>query len=68
MAETINELPPLSREIIRIARQQGKATVRDVVKVTGASRNTIKAHIKKLVQNGKLMQRGIGKGTWYMLS
>jgi len=68
MAEMIVELPPLSQKILHIARQQGRATVREVQKLTGANRNTIKSHIKKLVKKGELIQIGVGKGTWYKLS
>jgi Fic family protein len=63
----IAQLPPLSKEIVQIAKQQGKVTVRGAQRITGANRNTIKAHIKKLVRRGRLEKVGIGKGTWYRL-
>ncbi|MFC1825341.1 Fic family protein, partial [Thermodesulfobacteriota bacterium] len=44
----ITQLPPLSQDIIKIAREHGRITIRDVCAITGANRNTIKAHIKKL--------------------
>ena len=65
--KVITQLPPLSRDIIQIAKQQGKVTVRDAHGITGANRNTIKAHIKELVRRGGLKKIGIGKGTWYKL-
>jgi predicted HTH transcriptional regulator len=61
------KLPPLSQEIILIAKQHGKVVVRDAQKITGANRNTIKSHISKLVKNGQLEMAGKGKGTWYKL-
>ena len=61
----IAELPPLSQEIIKIIRQHGRARVRDIQIITGANRNTIKAHIKRLVERGELKKMGAGKGTWY---
>jgi Fic family protein len=64
----IAQLPPLSQDIIQIAREHGKITVRDVCSITGANRNTIKAHIKKLTRRGQLNTVGVGKGTWYRLS
>lgn len=64
----ISQLPPLSQEIIRIAGQQGKVAVRDALKITGANRNTIKAHITELVGRRKLTRMGKGKGAWYKLS
>jgi Fic family protein len=63
----ITQLPPLSQDIVQIAREHGKITVRDVRSITGANRNTIKAHIKKLVSRGQLEMAGEGKGTWYKL-
>lgn len=60
-------LPPLSQEIVQIAKQHGKVTVRDAHKVTGASRNTIKAHIIELVRKDRLKMVGKGKGTWYKI-
>ena len=65
--EVIDQLPPLSQEIIQIARQHGRVMVRDAQRITGANRNTIKAHIAKLVQKGRLQMIGRGKGTWYKL-
>lgn len=61
----IAELPPLSQEIMKIIRQHGRARVRDIQIITGANRNTIKAHIKRLVERGELKKMGVGKGTWY---
>lgn len=65
--KVINQLPPLSQEIIRIAGQHGKVVVRDAERITGANRNTIKAHIAELVRRGRLEKVGTGKGTWYRL-
>ncbi|UCF81948.1 MAG: Fic family protein [Desulfobacteraceae bacterium] len=61
----IAELPPLSQDIIQFAKQHGRVTVRNVQKITGANRNTIKAHIKKLLARGEIKKMGVGKGTWY---
>lgn len=65
--KVITQLPPLSKEIVQIGKQQGKVTVRDAQRITGANRNTIKAHIQELVRKGRLEKIGIGKGTWYRL-
>jgi DNA-binding transcriptional regulator PaaX len=35
---------------------------------TGANRNTIKVHLRRLVQAGRLVRRGAGRGTWYTLA
>ena len=63
----IAQLPSLSQEIVQIAKQQGKLTVRDAQRITKANRNTIKAHIKELVRRRWLERVGMGKGTWYRL-
>jgi Fic family protein len=66
--ELLSDTPPLSRDLLKIAKERGRLTVRDAVAVMGANRNTVKAHIRQLVRRGLLQQQGIGKGTWYRLS
>ena len=63
--ERLTELAPLSRDLLQLARERGRLTVRDAVKLSGANRNTIKLHLRKLVRRGILHQEGQGKGTWY---
>lgn len=63
----IAQVPPLSQEILQIAGQHGRIMVRDAEKITGANRNTIKAHISELVKKGRLQMLGKGKGTWYKI-
>jgi predicted ArsR family transcriptional regulator len=36
--------------------------------VIGASRNTIKDHLKALTRAGHIEQHGAGRGTWYGLA
>ncbi len=60
-------LPKLSQDILVTAREQGRITVRDIQCFTKNNRNTIKAHLKKLVKSRQLTQEGNGKGTWYRL-
>jgi Fic family protein len=64
----LGELPELSVQILEIAREHGRVTVADAVNVTGASRNTIKHHVKTLTSNGHLDRHGAGRGTWYALA
>jgi hypothetical protein len=40
----------------------------DIVKVNGASRNTLKEHFRHLLKQGHLEKHRVGKGTWYVLS
>ena len=56
---------PLSAELLGIVDAHGRVTVRQAVALTGANRNTIRHHLKKLVAAGSLAQRGTGRGTWY---
>jgi len=43
----------------------GRLTVREAVALTGANRNTVKDHLRRLVNSGRLARRGRGRGTWY---
>ena len=60
-------LPELSLQIVEFAREHGRVTIGDVIKLTGASRNTLKAHFRNLVEHGHLSQQGSGRGVWYEL-
>ncbi len=59
-------LPELSVRIVDHARQHGRVTIGDMVRLTGASRNTLKEHFRRLGR-GHLKQHGARKGTWYGL-
>ena len=60
-------LPELSLQIVEFAREHGRVTIGDVIKLTGASRNTLKAHFRNLVERRHLSQQGSGRGVWYEL-
>jgi Fic family protein len=60
-------LPELSVRILELAREQGRVTVATATALTGASRNTIKDHLKALVAQGRLRRKGAGRATWYAL-
>lgn len=60
-------LPDLAVQIVDYVRQHGRVSMGDVIKTTGASRNTLKEHFRRLVEQGHLAQHGSGKGTWYAL-
>ena len=61
----MDTLPELSAEILELAKEHGRITIGEVVKVTGANRNTVKKHLQSLVSANHLSQHGRGKGTWY---
>jgi Fic family protein len=60
-------LPELAAQIIDQTRQHGRVTIGDMIRATGASRNTLKEHFKRLVAQGHLKRHGAGKGSWYAL-
>ena len=61
------ELPALSLTIIDFARNHGRVTMAQAIRLTGASRNTLKMHFRSLQAKGTLVQRGRARGTWYEL-
>jgi len=42
-------LPDLPLQIVELAREHGRVSIGDVIKLTGISRNTLKAHLRNLV-------------------
>jgi Fic family protein len=60
-------LPELAAQIVDEARGRGRVTIGDMIRATGASRNTLKEHFKRLLQQGHLIRHGSGKATWYSL-
>jgi Fic family protein len=60
-------LPELSLQIVEFAREHGRVTIGEAIKLTGASRNTLKQHFRALVERGHLNQQGGGRGVWYEL-
>ena len=60
-------LPNLSLQIVEFAREHGRITISEAIKLTGANRNTLKQHFRALVERGHLNQQGAGRGVWYEL-
>ncbi len=63
----LGDLPELSVQILGLCRERGRVTIGEIVKITGASRNTIKDHVSALANKGHLVRHGAGRGTWYSL-
>ena len=61
-------LPARSLQIVEFARAHGRFTMGDVIRLTGASRNTLKLHLRSLVARNLLNQQGQGRGVWYELA
>ena len=60
-------MPDLQLQIVEFAREHGRVTIGEVIKLTAASRNTLKQHFRVLVERGTLSQHGSGRGVWYAL-
>jgi Fic family protein len=64
----LGPLPELSVAILELARERGRVTVMEAARATGANRNTVKDHLKVLVDEGHLVLHGAGRGAWYGLT
>lgn len=58
-------LSPLAEQLLQIAREHGRISLRDAVTFSGANRNTIKNQLRQLVDTQQLVIRGKARGTWY---
>jgi Fic family protein len=65
--QTLAALPELSAQIVEHARHHGRLTIGEAMRFTGISRNTLKDHFRRLVDQGHLVRHGVGKGSWYAL-
>ncbi len=63
--QIFSALPKLSSAIVDLARDHGRVTMADAIRLTGSSRNTLKLHFRKLVHQGQLQRHGMGAGVWY---
>ena len=65
--QLLEKLAPLEEKMLAIVRERGRITIADAVTLLAANRNTVKLHLRQLVQQGYLEQHGAGKGTWYSM-
>ena len=63
----LSSLPELSLRILDHAREHGRMSMGEIVRLTGASRNTLKQRFRRLVDQGHLTKHGGGRTTWYTL-
>ena len=63
----LTALPELSVRILEYAREHGRVTMADMIRLTGVSRNTLKEHFRRLVEIQQLALYGNRKGSWYAL-
>jgi Fic family protein len=64
----LTALPELAVSILEYAREHGRVTMADMIRSTGASRNTLKEHFRKLVEIRQLVLHGNRKGSWYAMN
>jgi Fic family protein len=60
-------LPDLSLKIVEFAREHGRVTMANAIRLTDGSRSTLKQHLRALVERGQLDRHGSGRGVWYQL-
>jgi len=60
-------LPALSRQILELVKTRGEISVKEIEESTGANRNTIKVHLRKLTNDNYLAPVGNGRGARYTL-
>ncbi len=58
-------LTKIEQDILTLINERERVTNADIVILTKANRNTVKKHLKELVDKGFLKQHGVGKGTFY---
>jgi Fic family protein len=61
----LERLPPVSEQLLALARERGRLTISDAVILLNINRNTVKLHLRQLVNQEFLEQHGSGKATWY---
>jgi Fic family protein len=63
----LSNLPELSVLILEHAREHGRVTIGEMIKLTGVSRNTLKEHFRSLINKNHLVLSGGGRTAWYRL-
>lgn len=59
------ELPLLSGQIAELFDSRERLTISEIVTLTGANVNTVKKHLKDLVDKKLLIKHGKTRGAWY---
>jgi Fic family protein len=61
-------MPSHTPQILELAKTRVEITVKEIEESTGANRNTIKVHLRKLASDSYLAQVGKGRGARYTLT
>lgn len=62
------KLPALSLQIVEHLRAHGRVTMGEMMRVSGAGRDTLKGHFRELTSQGLIVRHGSGRGSWYVLA
>ena len=57
-------MPELQLQIAEFARDHGRVTIIEVIKLTGASRNSLKQHFRTVVERGAIEPHGSERAFW----
>ena len=61
----LERMSPVSEQLLALAKERGRLTIMEAVTLSGINRNTVKQHLRQLVNQSHLEQHGAGKATWY---
>jgi len=61
----MSPLSVLDDQLLQLVRQHGRLTLTAAMTLTNANRNTLKLHLRQLVQAGRLRLLGRGRSSWY---
>jgi Fic family protein len=63
----VSAMPALALQLVEFAREHGRITMAEAIRLTGSNRNTLKQHLRALVEQGHFVRHGTGRGSWYQL-
>jgi Fic family protein len=61
----MTSLSPMDEQLLQLTRQHGRLTLSAAEALTRINRNTLKLHLRQLVQAGRLQLLGRGRSSWY---
>jgi Fic family protein len=64
----MTSLSAIDEQLLQIARQHGRVTLSSAMVLTNINRNTLKLHLRQLVEAGHLRLLGRGRSSWYEMA
>ena len=64
----MTSLSAIDEQLLQIARQHGRVTLASAAALTKVNRNTLKLHLRQLVEAGHLRLLGRGRSSWYEMT